>query len=178
MHDRSHLAWQVRNLWVAIRKFGVGCFNILENRTGPTGLVLPLNYWRPFHNVREPTPISTFQQQSMSTPRGIVSIAGTTVSTINPAGGSGRGGGVQTGLPCYIAPELRAQLPLAIARRMCGQKGGNYSATLGPRPVARNLLGQRRRNASTNPNSAAALLHHGHAGGGGSGAKGMSHIKH
>ena len=80
---------------------GHGCFRVLEERLGPTGFVLPLDYWRPVKDVREYSPVCHLQQPFIASPRR------STVSQVPQSTTRGR-----TGVPASLR---------ATSRRNCGQ---------------------------------------------------------
>ncbi len=89
------------------KESGHGCFSPLEERAGPVGLVLPMDVWRPLHDVREVSPLTRFVLPYGARARG--------ENASRAAGAAGPGGAV----PCHIDPKLRASMPPAMARRLC-----------------------------------------------------------
>lgn len=94
---------------------GHGCLPAIEARAGPTGLVLPLDQWRPFKDVREPSPLSHLLA-SVGARRGG---GATHVNSIGNNLSNSLSGGTASDTPCFIPPSLRLGLPAAMARRLC-----------------------------------------------------------
>ena len=72
---------------------------------GVTGLILPLEVWRPFRDVREPTPISRYV-----VPHGAHARSSTNESRSKDA------------TPCHIDPVMRLRMPQAMVRRLCNRE--------------------------------------------------------
>jgi len=102
---------------------GHACFGVMEARTGPTGLVLPLDEWRPYKDVREPNPVCHLLAPASvrGGERGLVKTYNGGAAKSHGNNRTKSGGSAERF--CHIAPELRAQMPVALVRRLCG---GSY----------------------------------------------------
>ena len=102
------------------RGSGHKCLSAVESSLGSTtGLVLPEDTWRPFRDVREPNPICHYLvpmgargrlgNASGAMAGGAATSASATAATAQRA-------------PCHISPEDRMRMPIALQRRLCGQR--------------------------------------------------------
>jgi hypothetical protein len=111
---------------------GHACFGVMEARTGPTGLVLPLDEWRPYKDVREPNPVC-----HLLAPASVRGGERGLVKTFNGGAAKSHGNnrtksGGSAERFCHIAPELRAQMPVALVRRLCGGRCAAVARTWCP----------------------------------------------